>query len=99
MPPKSAKKAPAAGKEKTPVKEPKKTPGKSAQAPASPAAASSNLDIALARKAVAALFSYEAKKQESKAEALIEDSSKSILAVIQLREPVGMSTSQPFRVA
>jgi len=45
---------------------------------------SSALDHTLVRKAVAALFTYEAKKQEGAAPKLIDDYSKPVIAQIQL---------------
>lgn len=45
---------------------------------------SATLDSSLVRKAVAALFTYEAKKHESSAPVLIEDYAKPVIAQIQL---------------
>lgn len=61
-------------------------------------AVSTTLDIALTRKAVAALFTYEAKQQESKPEALLEDFAKPILVSLQLIQPVSKPVLRPVRV-
>ena len=55
-----------------------------AQSVAVVAAKSSPLDTSIARKAVAALFTYEAKKQEEAPPKLIDDYAKPIIAQLQL---------------